>query len=257
MNLKFPWARKFVRSPYLDLFGAALILVISITRNFQGTMYKSGEIIFNVPLINLSDQMAEGAFPLGLVSILSAMFSLLSTRFIGKQSNIGNIIGVFTTITAGTIDYLFGNASAIITYPSTFIIMNFAVFNWAKGEKIKKLDWKYYTIMAGGIALGFALVYLGASLFGGRTDTLFLNTVAITFGISIGANISSALKYEETWLSWMIYNIVQLTKNALQFNYANVAKYIFYMINAIVTLVDWKFNGDRSLSDLSTQLKGN
>ena len=254
MDLRFPLARKFVKSPYLDVFGAGLILIISILRNFHQTVYKNGELVFDVPFANLWEVINTGAFPLGLVSILSAMFSMLSTRFIGKQSNLGNVIGVFTTITAGTIDYLFGNASAIITYPLTFIIMNFAVFNWAKGETIKKLDWKYYLIMASGIAVGFALVYLGAYLFGGKTDTLFLITVAITFGISIGANISSALKYEETWLSWMIYNIVQLIKNSLQLNFANVAKYIFYMINAIITLVDWKFNGDKSLSELQAKL---
>lgn len=245
MNLRFPLVRKFVTSSYLDVFGAGLILVISIIRSFHTTMYKGGEILFSVPLNQFSTEISEGAFPLGIVSIISAMFSMLSTRFIGKQSNIGNIIGVFTTITAGTIDYLFGNGSAIITYPLTFIIMNFAVFNWAKGEKIRKIDWRYYAIMAIGIALGFLLVHLGAYLFGGKSDSIFLSSVAITFGISIGANICSALKYEETWLSWMIYNVVQVIKNYKQQNWANIAKYIFYMINATITLMDWKFNGDR------------
>lgn len=246
MKLKYPWARKFVDSKYLDIFGATLILVVSIIKNFHGTMYQDGEIIFGVPLNEILSKMSSGAFPLGFVSIIGAVFSMLSARFIGKQKNTGNVIGVFTTISAGTIDYLFGNASAIITYPLTFIIMNYAVFNWAKGEKIRKIDWRYYAIMTAGIFTGFALVYLGAYLFGGRTDILFLNTVAITFGISIGANICSALKYEETWLSWMVYNIVQFTKNLIQFNYANVAKYTFYMINAVVTLFDWKFNGEKT-----------
>jgi len=252
LNLRYPLARKFVESSYLDVFGALLILVVSIVKNFHTTMYHNSEIVFSVPLNQFIEMMADGAFPLGLVSIVSAMFSMLSTRFIGKQSNWGNIIGVFTTITAGTLDYMFGNASALITYPLTFIIMNFAVFNWARGEKIRKIDLKYYLIMIAGIALGFGLVYLGASLFGGRTDILFLNTVAITFGLSIGANICSALKYEETWLSWMIYNIVQFTKNLLQRNFANVAKYTFYMINAIITLFDWKFNGDKKISSGNT-----
>lgn len=246
LNLRYPLARKFTKSPYLDVFGAGLILAISIIKDFHGTMYQNGEIIFGVPIDQLVDQMSDGAFPLGLVSILSSVFSMLSTRMIGKQKNSGNVIGVFTTITAGTIDFLFGNASAIITYPLTFIIMNFAVFNWAKGAKIRKIDWIYYLIMAAGIAIGFALVYFSAYLFGGRTESIFLNAVAISFGISIGANICSALKYEETWLSWMIYNIVQFRKNLIQLNFANVAKYTFYMLNAIVTLFDWKFNGDKT-----------
>ena len=248
MEVKYPLIRKFVKSPYLDLFGALLILVVSIVRNFHGTMYAGGEIIFNVPLSEVLSKMNNGAFPLGFVSIIGAIFSVLSARLIGKQSNLGNIIGVFTTITSGTLDYMFGNASAIITYPLTFIIMNFAVFNWAKGEKIRKIDWKYYLINIAGIAVAFGLVYLGAYLFGGRTDSVFLNVVSLTFGISIGANISSALKYEETWLSWIIYNIVQLSKNLMQLNFANVAKYIFYLINASVTLLDWKYNGNKIVS---------
>ncbi len=245
MSLRFPLVRKFVKSAYLDLFGAGLIVTVSVLRGFHKTIYKNGEIVFDIPLDELLSEMSNGGFPLGLISILSATFSMLSTRFIGKQSNTGNIIGVVTTITAGTLDYMFGNASAIITYPLTFIIMNFAVFNWARGEKIRKVDWKYFAIMGAGIAVGFFLVYLGAHLFGGRTEIFFLNTVAITFGISIGANIASALKYEETWLSWMVYNVVQFTKNLIQGNYANVAKYIFYMLNALVTFADWKFNGDQ------------
>lgn len=247
MNIKYPLVRKFVKSPYLDLFGASLILVISIIKNFHGTMYQGGEILFNVPLDEIIDKIKGGAFPLGFVSIASAVFSMLSARLIGKQSNVGNIIGVFTSLTAGTIDFLFGNASAIITYPLTFIIMNFAVFNWAKGETIRKIDWKYYAINLTGLVLAFGMVYLGAFLFGGRTDAVFLNIVSLTFGLSLGANFCSALKYEETWLSWIIYNVVQLAKNLLQLNFANVAKYIFYLINATFTLFDWKFNGDKEV----------
>lgn len=244
MELRLPLVRQIVKSPYLDIFGALLIFGVSIARNFHGTIYQNGEIVFGTPFNMLWEKMGEGAFPLGIVSIIAAIFSVLSTRFIGKQKNLGNIIGVFTTITSGTIDYLFGNGSAVITYPLTFIIMNFAVFNWAKGEKIRKIDAKYYVINTLGILIAFGMVYLGAYLFGGRQDHAFLIVVAITFGLSLGANFSSALKYEETWLSWMIYNLVQLTKALLQLNFANVAKYIFYMFNATVTLFDWKFNGD-------------
>ena len=131
-----------------------------------------------------------------------------------RQNNWGNFIGILTTVSSGGIDYLFGNHSAVITYPLTFFIHT------------------------------FALVYLGAYLFGGRTDSQFLNLVSLVFGLSLGANFCNALKYEETWLSWVVYNVIQLVKNAVQMNLANVAKYIFYMLNAFVTLLDWKWNGD-------------
>lgn len=246
-QLKYPLARKFVNSPHLDLFAVVLILGITIWRGFHGTMYQNGEIIFNVPNDQIISSIRGGAFPLGFVSILSAMFSVMSTRLIGKQSNWGNLIGIFTTIISGGLDYLFGNGSAVITYPLTFIIYNFATFNWAKGEKIRKIDARYYVINILGIVIAYGMVYLGAYIFGGRTDAAFLNIIAITFGLSIGANVSSSLKYQETWLSWMIYNVVQLVKSLIQFNYANTAKYIFYMINASLTLVDWKWNGDQNI----------
>ena len=42
----------------------------------------------------------------------------------------------------------------------------------------------------------------------------------------------------------MVYNIINLAKNVIQLNLANVVKYVFYLFNAAVTLLDWKWNGD-------------
>lgn len=237
-------ARSFVQSKYMDLFGAALVLTISIYNQFHLTYYFQGNVKFNVPFSEQISLIKQGAFPLGIFSTIGAIFSLLSTRFVGKQNNIGNIIGVFTTVNSGTIDYFLGNHSAIITYPLTFIITYFAVVKWSKGEKIRKIDFKYYLINTAGLALGYLLVYIGTEIFGGRDDLLFFNTLSISFGLSLGANFSSALKYETTFLSWTVYNIVQLIKAFLQLNIANIAKYIFYMINAVITLVDWIWNRD-------------
>ena len=117
--------------------------------------------------------MRQGAFPLGIFSMIGAIFSVLATRLIGKQNNWGNFIGILTTISSGTIDYLFGNHSAVITYPMTFVLHNIAFSKWKKGEKVRDRDLQYYLINAGGIVVGFALVYLGAYLFGGRTDPTF------------------------------------------------------------------------------------
>jgi nicotinamide mononucleotide transporter len=118
------------------------------------------------------------------------------------------------------------------------------VIKWKKGEKIRKIDFNYYLINSVGLVLGYLLVYIGTEIFGGRDDLLFFNIVSITFGLSLGANFSSALKYETTFLSWTIYNVVQLIKAFLQLNIANIAKYIFYMINAAITLGDWIWNRD-------------
>jgi len=242
--LRYSWARQIVKSPYIDLFGALLIFGVCVARDFHGTIYHQGEIQFSIPFLELGNYMQEGAFPLGIFSMVGAIFSVLATRLVGKQNNWGNFIAILTTISSGAIDYMFGNHSAIITYPVTFAIHNFAFTNWKKGVKIRKRDVWYYLIFAGGIAIGFALVYLGAYLFGGRTDSYFLSLVSVIFGISLGANFCNALKYEETYGNWIVYNIVQLAKNLTQLNIANVVKYVFYLFNAAITLIDWKFNGD-------------
>jgi len=247
--VSYPLVRKLVLSTYLDLFGAALVTLVCIYKKFHQTIFYEGKIQFGIPLDELPGMIQQGAFPLGILSMVGAIFSLLSTRLIGKQSNWGNFIGIITTINSGVLDFLFGNASAVITYPLTFLISIFAFRNWSKGARIRERDILYYLIIIGGIVIGFGLVYLGAYLFGGITNPIFLMTVAVTFGLSIGGNICTALKYKETWLSWVVYNIVQLVKNTIQLNIANIVKYIFYLFNAAITLVDWRFNGDRSFND--------
>ncbi len=238
------WIRKIIHSDYLDIIGALLILGVCIHRDFHETVFQNGEIRFGVSISNLLGAMKDGAFPLGILSTIGAIFSMLSTRFISKQKNSGNMIGVATSVNSGVIDFLFGNRSAIITYPVSFILNSLSVFKWHNGAKIRPKDLQYYLIFIFGIILGFVLVYLGAHLFGGKTDHSFLTVVSITFGLSVGGNFANAFKYEETWLNWIIYNIVQLVKNTMLLNIANIVKYIFYLFNAVLTLFDWKLNGD-------------
>ncbi len=236
--------RSLVNSSFIDVLGALFIVGLCLIRDFQGTYFYQGEIEFGVSIDQLFSKMKMGAYPLGIISIVGACFSLLSTRFIGKQRNSGNAIGIFTSIISGVHDFLFGNRSAIITYPISLVLNTASFTKWSQGVKIRDKDRLYYIAVILGMILGFALVYLGAYLFGGKTDHSFLIVVSITFGLSIGANFANIFKYEETWLSWMIYNVVQLIKNIMLLNIANVGKYIFYMANATITWLDWKMNGD-------------
>ncbi len=242
--LKYPLIRSLVQSPFLDILGASLVFFISYYLSFHETIYYEGKIQFGIPFGELGSYVKKGAYPLGIFSIVGAVFSMLATRFTGKQKNLGNVLGAVTTVNSGANDFLFGNASAIITYPLTFFIFTFAIKRWAGGEKIRKIDKVYYFIISISILVGFALVFLGAHLFGGRSELSFLVIVSLTFGISLGANICNALKYNQTWLSWIIYNGFQLIKNSVLGNFANVIKYIFYLFNAVITQIDWKFNGD-------------
>lgn len=244
ISRRFPIIREIVQSNYLDVIGAMLILGVCFSRNFQGTIYFEGQVQFGKPFSEIWDYVQKGAFPIGLLSIVGAVFSMLATRFVSKQKNTGNFIGILTTINSGVLDFLFGNRSAVITYPVTFVTHSLAYKRWADGEKIKPLDKYYLGIIIAGMIVAFILVQLGAYLFGGKTDAAFLLVVSLSFGLSLGGTVSNIFKYQETWVNWIVYNTVQIVKNAMIFNIANVVKYVFYLFNAILTLVDWKFNGD-------------
>jgi len=246
MSVKIPWLRQIVLSKEIDVIGALIVFAVCYYRNFHKTVYINGAITFNETFAQAWDLILQGGYPLGILATVGAIFSMLASRLIAKQNNTGNLIGIFTTVNSGTNGFFLGNASAIITYPISFILNSFSFAKWNKGEEIKNIDWMYYLAVIIGLIIGFALVYLGAYLFGGKTDNFFLITVALSFGLSIGANFANAFKYEETWFSWMVYNIVQLVKNSLLFNVANIVKYIFYLIMATVTLFDWKLNGDKT-----------
>jgi len=246
-TVRIPWLRKIVLSKELDVIGALIVFGVCYFRNFHKTVYINGSIEFNTTFEQAWALILQGAYPLGILATVGAIFSMLASRLIAKQNNTGNLIGIFTTVNSGTNDFLFGNASAIITYPISFILNSFSFAKWHNGEKIRDIDSRYYLAVILGIVIGFVLVYLGAYLFGGKTGNFFLITVALSFGLSIGANFANAFKYEETWFSWIIYNAVQLVKNTILFNVANIVKYIFYLIMATFTLFDWKLNGDSSV----------
>ena len=233
----------YVHSKSMDIFGVLLILVVCYWRNFHETVYLNGEILFDTGA-QFGDYIDQGGVPLGYFSMAAAVISILSGRFTAKQNNLGNVLGIIIAVTSGTLDYLFGNHSAVITYPVTFLVASFATYNWSKGVTIRKIDRQYYLILFISMVLAFSLVHLGFYLFGGKTGFIFRNSVALIFGLSLAGNISNAFKYQETWFNWMAYNVLQLTKNTLQMNFANVVKYIFYMISAVITYFDWKLNGD-------------
>ncbi|TPD58379.1 nicotinamide mononucleotide transporter family protein [Streptococcus symci] len=180
--------------------------------------------------------------PFGLISVTNVGISMLSTRFTGKLSNWGNYFGIVNTILSGTIDYILGNKAAIITYPVTFLIYTFAIKKWEASQEgrpnqMSQKQVKLTAIIISIIAFLFAFVtnYIG---YGGKMNLLaYVTTIA--FALSLIANALNALKLTTQWGFWLIYNFVQLTKAGIQGNFANIGKYIFYILNAIGALFVW------------------
>ena len=161
--------------------------------------------------------------------------SMLSTRFTGKLSKWGNYFGIVNTILSGTIDYILGNKAAIITYPVTFLIYTFAIKKWevsqeGRPNQMSQKQVKLAAIIISIIAFLFAFVtnYIG---YGGKMNLLaYVTTIA--FALSLIANALNALKLTTQWGFW-------LTKAGIQGNFANIGKYIFYILNAIGALFVW------------------
>ena len=222
----------FAISKWFDLFGVALVVGIAIASGY-----------LNSRLDKFVDWGPWTALvPFGLISVTNVGISMLSTRFTGKLSKWGNYFGIVNTILSGAIDYILGNKAAIITYPVTFLIYTFAIKKWEASQEgrpnqMSQKQLKLAAIIISIVAFLFAFVtnYIG---YGGKMNLLaYVTTIA--FALSLIANALNALKLTTQWGFWLIYNFVQLTKAGIQGNFANVGKYIFYILNAIGALFVW------------------
>ncbi|WP_192855773.1 nicotinamide mononucleotide transporter [Streptococcus mitis] len=222
----------FATSKWFDLFGVSLVVGIAIASGY-----------LNSRLDKFVDWGPWTALvPFGLISVTNVGISMLSTRFTGKLSKWGNYFGIVNTILSGSIDYILGNKAAIITYPVTFLIYTFAIKKWEASQegrpnKMSQKQLKLAAIIISIIAFLFAFVtnYIG---YGGKMNLLaYVTTIA--FALSLIANAFNALKLTTQWSFWLIYNFVQLTKAGIQGNFANIGKYIFYILNAIGALFVW------------------
>ena len=227
------YLKQFATSKWFDVLGVVLVVGIAISAGY-----------LNSRLEKFVDWGPWTALvPFGLISVINVGISMLSTRFTGQLNKWGNYLGIVNTILSGAIDFILGNKAAIITYPVTFIIYTFAIKKWkASHEGIpntmnssqKRLVASIITIIA--FTISSVANYIG---FGGHMNFLSILTT-IVFAFSLIANLFNALKLDTQWPFWMIYNIVQLLKAFTQGNFANVGKYMFYIVNAMGALLFWK-----------------
>lgn len=226
------YLKQFAKSKIFDFLGVMLVVSIAIASGY-----------LNSRLDKFVDWGPWTALvPFGLISVTNVGISMLSTRFTGKLSKWGNYLGILNTVLSGAIDYILGNKAAIITYPVTFLIYTFAIKKWQESQEGKpntrsKAQTKLIITIATITAFTFAYItnYIG---YGGNMNPLaYVTTIA--FALSLIANIFNALKLTTQWGFWLVYNIVQLIKAGIQGNFANVGKYIFYIINSIGALFVW------------------
>lgn len=225
--------KQFATSKWFDWFGVALVVGIAISAGYLGTR-----------LDKFVDWGSWTALvPFGLISVINVGISMLSTRFTGKLSKLGNYLGIINAVLSGVIDYILGNKAAIITYPITFLLYLGAIYWWNHSEDGKANSFtkhNMYIILPTLVIISLTFSWLANYVgYGGNMNTLaYVTTLA--FGLSLVANTLNALKFTTQWSFWLFYNFVQLVKALVQGNFANLGKYIFYIFNSLGALFLWK-----------------
>lgn len=225
--------KQFATSQWFDLLGVVMVLAIAISAGYHTKW-----------LNQLVDWGAWTMFiPFGWISVVNVAISMMSTRFTGKLSNLGNYLGIINAVLSGLIDYILGNKAAIITYPITFLIYLGAIYLWNKSQDGKantiskaRLNWIVSALVVISFAFSYLTNYIGYQ--GQMNPLAYVTTVA--FALSLVANGLNALKLTTQWSFWLFYNFVQLAKALIQGNFANVGKYLFYILNSLGALFVWK-----------------
>jgi nicotinamide mononucleotide transporter PnuC len=219
-------------SKYLDLIGLLIVVGGSISLGFHKTVK---------PLDLFGFQIEN--YPLGIQSVLTVAFSMIATRFVTRRNNIGNFIGVFTTISTCMVDYMLGNKAAILTYPISMFGNYYSFYLWNKHKEIIPIDVDkgFYINFIYGFSISFFLNYLGFTEFLTKPieDIWLFLTIVTVVGLTFGGQFNTAKRYKENWFTWQIYNVFKLRQYVKQGNIAYILKYIFYFFNAVLGWLTW------------------
>lgn len=224
--------KKLNQSWVFDLVGVLLVMIAAYTSGYLFDSLGS--------TIRFSGVSWAKYIPFGIISVVSSSLSILSTRLTARLNKFGNIIGTINTVISGAIDFILGNSGAVLTYPVSFLINAASVKGWqhySEGRVNRALDFKkWLPVMIGGaVILSLGLNYLAFR----NTSPLFWLASAV-FTLSLIPNMLNIFKIEDQWFFWIFYNIVQLAKAITQGNFANIGKYIYYIVNSGVAYPIWR-----------------
>ena len=91
--------KSFATSKWFDLLGVTLVISIAIASGCLSTRLDK--------YVNWGTWTAF--VPFGFISVINVGISMLSTRFTGKLSKLGNYLGIINALLSGVIDYILGN----------------------------------------------------------------------------------------------------------------------------------------------------
>ncbi|CAK8054873.1 nicotinamide mononucleotide transporter [Eupransor demetentiae] len=238
---------KIANSWWFDLVGVVVIVLSIAAASYVGS---NGHDIYNRFITPLSASwLFKGVsgsiitkWPLiGIFALLSAVASVMSTRLVAKKNNLGNTIGWINIFFSGVLDFLFGNVGAMFTYPLSWVLNYIPSRTWKKYDKDEVTlvsVQKMIIFLITSTALSFGLNALAYVWLGQGLNAIFWFT-SISLAFSFVADMLNVFKSSQQWIFWALYNISQLVKSLFQFNFANVGKYIFYIINSVIVGITW------------------
>lgn len=219
--------KQITESKWMDLLGVVTVVASSIALGFHKT--------------------EVAGLPIGILSTVGAAVSMMGTRWATKRKNWGNAVGVVTSVNSAIVDYFLGNKAAFLTYPVSLIGNALSFFVWSRKENRvpRTLDRYYFAVAAGAFVLAFGLNYIGFTGFlqhdlASEDVTKFVVTALIT-GLTFSGTLNMPRMYADTWVFWLVYNSLKLYQNILFGNVAFVAKYVFYLVNAVMAWRVWHF----------------
>lgn len=223
---------------WMDIIGVLIVVAVAVSAGYATETL--GDIAKWATAIGLA------WLPFGLISIGNTVLSIMSTRLTGRMKYSGNVVGIINVVLSGAIDYILGNKAAPLSYSVTFIIYLVALYVWKKYADAHKADLaakplqgtKKIIVMS--LIFAFSFIFsFGINWIGFKQFNILFVLTWIVFALSLVSNILNAMKLSLQNSYWILYNLVQFIKAIVMGNWANVGKYIYYIISMIASWFYW------------------
>lgn len=185
------------------------------------------------------------SFIQNILPIVTTPIGFSCVYLLGVGKNSGNTMGFISNILEGVVNFMYGNFGlfiGVIYYGATHII---GYFDWKKNEKsdgrvvVKDVNSKRdVVVMVSAILFSTFvtwLMYRGDAITFELLSFEMIANIAVMY-LGILAQGLMILRYKFAWVVWVLLNIVAIPLNFATGNAVFAVMYIFYMINALISL---------------------
>ena len=176
------------------------------------------------------------------IEILGVITSILFTLFSIKQKPIAWVFGIFSAIFYAIVFYQNTLYDEMGLQGYYFVISIYGWFHWLKGKKqdgsgkqlpVQQISFKLLMIvLIFGIAINLLLWFIN------KSDYPFMDSFITT--VSIAATWLLARKFIESWIIWIVIDIIAVGFYAYIKLYPTTILFIVYSVLAFIGYFEWK-----------------